>query len=195
MNTKQYANEKFKHIAEVLCSDNFRKRETLAGEVPFWIAPYPADAQVAVDAETELLLQKLRSRGLNPLCLDLFELCCQIAEEHVGLEKLFAVEQKRPKEKFKRALQSTVNVHERLVPAIVAAVQTAQPDMLLLKGVGAVYPFIRSHTVLNNLQSAVREVPTLLFFPGTYSGQSLNLFGLLKDDNYYRAFNIDQHKL
>ncbi|HAB28695.1 MAG TPA: DUF1788 domain-containing protein, partial [Xanthomarina gelatinilytica] len=31
---------------------------------------------------------------------------------------------------------------------------------------------------------------TVAFFPGEYNGHSLNLFGKLKDDNYYRAFNI-----
>lgn len=195
MNTKEYANQKFAHIAQVLCSDGFLKREALAGEIPYWIAPYQAEAQVEVERELELLEKKLRNQGLKPLFLDLFELCCRIADEHVGLEKLFAVEQKRPKDKFTRALQSTVNVHDRLVPAIVAQVQAAQPDMLLLKGVGAVYPFIRSHTVLNNLQSAVRDLPTVFFYPGTYSGHSLKLFGLMEDDNYYRAFNIDQFKL
>jgi hypothetical protein len=34
-----------------------------------------------------------------------------------------------------------------------------------------------------------------MFFPGRYTGQSLELFGLLKDDNYYRAFNIDNYKI
>ena len=36
------------------------------------------------------------------------------------------------------------------------------------------------------------EAPTLCFFPGDYDGHSLELFGILKDDNYYRAFNIDK---
>jgi hypothetical protein len=27
----------------------------------------------------------------------------------------------------------------------------------------------------------------VMFFPGEYSGQDLQLFGTIKDDNYYRA--------
>ena len=102
---------------------------------------------------------------------------------------------KKDKEKFRKALQSTINIHERLIPKIVELINESKPQFLMIKGVGSVYPFIRSHTVLNNLQSAVKDIPTLMFFPGEYSGQSLNLFGLLKDDNYYRAFNIDNFKL
>ena len=111
------------------------------------------------------------------------------------MEKIFEVEVKKDKEKFRKALQSTINIHERLIPKIVELINESKPQFLMIKGVGSVYPFIRSHTVLNNLQSAVKDIPTLMFFPGEYSGQSLNLFGLLKDDNYYRAFNIDNFKL
>ena len=68
-------------------------------------------------------------------------------------------------------------------------------DVLFLCGIGEVFPYIRSHNVLNNLQSTAKDKPTVLFFPGEYrhslaQGASLELFGLLHDDKYYRAFNI-----
>ena len=71
-------------------------------------------------------------------------------------------------------------------------------DVMFITGVGEVFPYIRSHTVLNNLQSTAKNKPTVMFFPGEYSqsleeGSSLNLFGKLIDDNYYRAFNIYKH--
>jgi len=68
-------------------------------------------------------------------------------------------------------------------------------DIFFLTGIGEVFPFIRSHNVLNNLQSVVTGKPMLMFFPGRYEqsdtlGSSLVLFGRLKDDQYYRAKNI-----
>ena len=61
--------------------------------------------------------------------------------------------------------------------------------------VGEVFPYIRSHNVLNNLQKVAKEKPTVMFFPGVYThslefGASLDLFGRLHEDRYYRAFNI-----
>ena len=49
--------------------------------------------------------------------------------------------------------------------------------------------------MLNNLQSTAKDQPTIMFFPGQYrqeigSGASLDLFGRIHDDKYYRAFNI-----
>src|SRR4051812_48529869 len=113
----------------------------------------------------------------------------QIIDEAIGLDKIFENERKKKKERFKNALQTTINIHERLIPRIKHQVEERSPKALLINGVGKVFPYIRSHNVLNNLQSAVKSIPTLMFFPGRYTGQSLELFGLLKDDNYYRAFN------
>ncbi len=79
--------------------------------------------------------------------------------------------------------------------AIANRITGAEYDVMFLLGVGEVFPFIRSHNVLNNLQSTAKEKPTVMFFPGDYthsleSGASLELFGRLHDDKYYRAFNI-----
>jgi hypothetical protein len=49
---------------------------------------------------------------------------------------------------------------------------------------------VRSHNVLNNLHQVLDSVPVVMFYPGRYSGQNLQLFGTIKDDNYYRAFPL-----
>jgi hypothetical protein len=85
-----------------------------------------------------------------------------------------------------------LNIHEVLLPKIKQLIEESEAQVYFLTGIGLVFPFIRSHTVLNNLQSIAKDSPTITFFPGDYNGHTLNLFGLLKDDNYYRAFNIEK---
>lgn len=63
-------------------------------------------------------------------------------------------------------------------------------DVLIITGVGEVYPFMRVHNILNNMQSSFRDVPVVVAYPGTFDGGSLSLFGKLKDGNYYRAFDL-----
>ena len=110
------------------------------------------------------------------------------------LDMMFSVEKKKSKDKFLRALQSSLNIHEILMPKISQLIEKAKADINFITGIGLVFPYIRSHTILNNLQNIAKESPTIIFFPGKYDGNTLNLFGLLKDDNYYRAFNIDTIK-
>jgi hypothetical protein len=182
--------EKFTFIRKVVSQERFLKMEGLSGEIPFWIAPYDVRAENQVNSEISNLVRKLHNDGIIALCIDLFELSCELVDEHIGLEEMFALEQSMEKQFFIDALQSTINIHERFIPAISERIEAESPSMLLIKGVGRVFPFIRSHIVLNNLQSAVKNIPTLMFFPGEYSGKSLKLFDLLADDNYYRANNI-----
>jgi len=195
MTIQEITHNKFVHVLKVVSSDSFLKMDALGGEIPFWIAPYDIEAHNQVEVEIKNLQTKLANMGIKTELIDLFELSCSITEANIGLEKMFEVEKRKDKEKFKRALQSTVNIHDRLIPAIIERLNAVEPQILFIKGVSSVYPFIRSHTVLNNLQSAVKHIPTVMFFSGAYSGNSLNLFGLMKDDNYYRAFNIDNQKI
>ena len=187
--------ENFNSIFDITRSKEFLNMEGLGGEVPFWIAPYDIQLQDFADQELNHLLNKLNNAGVKVLDLDLFQLSVEIIEENIGLDKMFQVEKKKSKDKFKKALQSTLNLHERFIPLIDKKVKESKAQILILKGVGAVYPFIRSHNVLNNLQSVVTHIPTLMFFPGEYNGRTLNLFGDIKDDNYYRAQNIFLHKI
>ena len=107
------------------------------------------------------------------------------------------MEESISKDQLKELLQGVLDPETHLVPAIAAKLAKNDFDVLFLSGVGEVFPYIRSHNVLNNLQSTAKEKPTVMFFPGGYthsleSGASLELFGRLHDDKYYRAFNIFQ---
>ena len=63
-------------------------------------------------------------------------------------------------------------------------------DVLLLTGVGDVFPFMRVHTLLEALQPYFSDVPILVMYPGEFDGHQLRLFGRLQPSDYYRAFNV-----
>lgn len=181
---------KFEHIHKVICSPGFLKMEALGGEIPFFIAAYDAKQENSVQRAIKGLINKLETSGVTVLEINLYDLVFEIIEEKGGRQRMFAFEKAKSKDKFMRALQSSINLHEVLIPKIASKIIGARARLHLLTGIGLVFPYIRSHTILNNLQNIAKEAPTIAFFPGEYNGHSLNLFGLLKDDNYYRAFNI-----
>ena len=183
--------KKFAHLYDVISTQRFLKKEALAGEVPFFISAYDAKQEVEVTNSIKLLRNKLETNGVTVLELNLYDLVCDILEEKGGIERMFQIEKAKIKDKFLNALQSTLNIHEVLMPRVKQYIDEFKANVYFLTGIGLVFPYIRSHTILNNLQSVATESPTVAFFPGEYNGHSLNLFGLLKDDNYYRAFNID----
>ena len=166
--------------------------EALGGEIPFFISAYDATQELEVRESIKLLKNKLKTSGIEVLEINIYDIVCEILEEKGGMERMFQAEKGKSKDKFLRALQSTLNIHQILMPRIKEKIDQAGAKVYLLTGIGLVFPYIRSHNILNNLQNVAKDSPTVAFFPGEYNGQTLNLFGLLKDDNYYRAFNIEK---
>ena len=88
-----------------------------------------------------------------------------------------------------------VNLREVLIPRIRERTAERPFRVLFLTGVGEVFPVIRSHLILNNLQSVLKDAPTIIFFPGRYAhgfanGSSLQVLCRLEEDHYYRAHNL-----
>ncbi|MEC4183418.1 DUF1788 domain-containing protein [Adlercreutzia sp. R21] len=68
-------------------------------------------------------------------------------------------------------------------------------DVLLITGVGEVYPLLRTHALLDNIQHLFADIPLVVAYPGCYDGASMRLFAGagnrgLEDGNYYRAFSL-----
>jgi len=187
--------EQFDHIFRVVSRKEFLRMEGRGGEIPFYISAYPAKEEIKVRDEIRMLKNKLTSKGIDVLELNLFDLVCEILEEKGGADRMFRIEKSRESEKFLKALQSTLNIHEVLLPKIKQLIDESEARIYFLTGIGLVFPFIRSHTVLNNLESIAKKSPTITFFPGDYNGLTLNLFGKLMDDNYYRASNLEEIKV
>lgn len=183
------------HIFAVLSSQRFLRMEGLSNEVPFFIYPYPPEAALDVAQSRKRVKNKLSQKGITVREVNLYDLSVEVLKGRGDWEEVLAVESGIDKPEFAEMLQSMLNPQQHLAPAIRAKIKDGDFDILFLTGIGEVFPYIRSHNVLNNLQSVVTGKPMLMFFPGRYEqsdtlGSSLVLFGQLKDDQYYRAKNI-----
>ena len=185
----------FDHLLTVLSGKRFLQKEGLGNEVPFFICPFDATILVEVARRQKQLINRLEQSGIRVLEINLYDLSIEILKERGIWEQILEIEPSVSKDELKELLQGVLDPEANLVPAMAAKLKNNEFDMLFLTGVGEIFPYIRSHHVLNNLQSTAKEKPTLMFFPGTYthsleSGASLDLFQRLHDDKYYRAFNI-----
>lgn len=187
--------EKFKNLYSKMTTDTFLSRSSLGGEIPFWISPYNPEQELEITRSIKSLKNKLETQGLVILELNLFDISIELLDEHLGEGEIFKLEQDMDKDEFKSAIQSVLDINEVFMPYLKKLIDESNAQIYFITGVGTCFPFLRSHNVLNNLQNIAKESPTVMFFPGKYNGTSLELFGLLKDDNYYRAFNIDNYKI
>ena len=187
--------ERAEHLYRVITSERFLTKQGLGNEVPFFICPFPAEEGLTMIEDRLDLVERIGHAGVTALDLSLYDISLGLLEERGIFEDVLAAEPDMEKSELRELLQGVLDVHEHLIPKIAEAIAAQPHDVIFLSGVGEVYPYIRSHNVLNNLQSTAKDKPTVLFFPGSYThstatGGSLDLFGLLHDDKYYRAFNI-----
>ncbi len=196
---------RFDHLLRVLSSERFLNCEGLNKEVPFFICPYRPQEQNEIFKLQEQLMHQLRQRSIEPLHIDLYDLSIDILQRPSALkgseskndfEAAIRIEREKGKDALLEHLQGVLDVENEVIPEIASRMnQAGQFDLMLLTGVGEVFPYIRSHNILNNLQSAAEQKPVVMFFPGDYThsleqGASLELFSRLHDDKYYRAFNV-----
>ena len=181
---------KFDKLFDNLTQESFLSMQALGGEIPFYIVPYNPVQENDVALKIKQLKDRLAFSGHSVYEIDLYDLSLDMLQDRGVLEKIIAKEQQLSKEKLFKTLQGVLDSETKLVPKIEELVKNNPSQMIFLTGIAHVFPYIRSHTVLNNLQNRIKDRPTVMFFPGTYT-QELSLFGRLKDDNYYRAFNLD----
>jgi hypothetical protein len=189
------AKQRIEHLFKVVTSQRFLTKQGLGNEVPFFICPFPAEEGLSMNEDRRALVTRITHAGVKVLDLSLYDLSLGILEERDILDRVLEIESESEKSEIRELLQSVLDPKANLIPKIGQAIAETDHDVIFLSGVGEVYPYIRSHNVLNNLQSTAKDKPTVLFFPGSYThalatGASLELFGRLHDDKYYRAFNI-----
>jgi len=187
--------DKLVHLRDLISGDRFLKKIGLGSEVPFFICPYKPEESIHMAQLQRQLIKHLEQSGVRILQVNLYDLSIEILKKNRIWDKILEIEGSTSKEKLKELLQDVLDPETYLVPAISEKMSNTDFDVFFLTGVGEVFPYIRSHSVLNNLQSTAKDKPTVMFFPGAYThspetGASLDLFGRLNNDKYYRAFNI-----
>ena len=192
---QQHLSNRFEHLLQLMKSERFLKMQGLGNEVPFFICPYKVEESLDMNTSIQQLRRNLEQSGINIVEVNLYDLCIEILKEGDDLSWYIENESEHDKSMMLDDLQSILDVKNSIIPRISEILNKKPCDILFMTGVGEVFPFIRSHNVLNNLQSTAKSHPTVLFFPGKYThsletGASLDLFGRLHDDKYYRAFNI-----
>ena len=187
--------DRLQHLFAVISGRRFLNKQGLGNEVPFFICPFRPEESVEMERLQRQLIKKLEQAGVRALDINLYDLSIEILKERDIWNQVLEMEASFSKDQLRELLQGVLDPEAHLIPAIADKLANTDFDVLFLSGVGEVFPYIRSHNVLNNLQSTAKEKPTVLFFPGAYThslefGASLDLFGRLHDDKYYRAFNI-----
>lgn len=185
-------NERLNLIKSRLDDERFIYGKGLGNDVNFHIFDYSAQDECMVrDYINNLSKVYNATQNKHKIkVFDLFEIMLEALEEKGYKERSFEIEKRDGSEKAINAIKNSLGLksdNSVLIKKI--AEETHESDIVFITGIGKIYPFFRAHKLLDNLQPYLKN-PLILFFPGSYTGQSFKLFNEISSDNYYRAFKL-----
>lgn len=186
-------NERLDKIWARISDEDFLANRGVANEVRYYVFDYePCDEMIMREKIKALKKQNNpEADGFQIIEYDLYEMVLQILEEKGYIEKCIKFEDEKGMDYLYKAVTKMLRLTNDDNLIVTRILESTSPNaVVFLTGVGKVFPFVRSHNVLNNLHQVLDSVPVVMFYPGTWNGQSLSLFGTITDGNYYRAFPL-----
>lgn len=193
--------DRFRFLLNTISSEKFLEMKGIGNEVPFFICPFDPKEMAQIEEMTDNLAIQLRHINISVAKINLYDLSIEMLQKRKRVwDHLKSKEETIDKDTLLDDFSNIFDAKNNLIPAIKEKLSEAKYDLIFITGIGEVFPYIRTHIILEHMESAVSDKPIVLFFPGEYGrggdyASDLRLFSKLKDNRYYRAINIYQYGL
>ncbi|WP_373808214.1 DUF1788 domain-containing protein [Jeotgalibaca porci] len=185
--------ERLQLLQENLLQPNFFNKKGLGNEMSFYIFDYDPQDELLIRQEFPEILEHVEKNrpDVRFQIFDLYEIILDFFEKRRYMEKNFKAESKLGSDKVIRKMQEGLKIATERDEIIQHIQDNLDPQaVIVLTGVGKSFPILRSHVILNSLQSILQNQSLLMLYPGKFENNTLKLFDIFHDDNYYRAFRI-----
>ncbi|WP_373752202.1 DUF1788 domain-containing protein [Jeotgalibaca porci] len=185
--------ERLQLLQENLLQPNFFNKKGLGNEMSFYIFDYDPQDELLIRQEFPEILEHVEKNrpDIRFQTFDLYEIIVDFFEKRRYMEKNFKAEGKMGSDKVIRKMQEGLKIATERDEIIQHIQDNLDPQaVIVLTGVGKSFPILRSHVILNSLQSILQNQSLLMLYPGKFENNTLKLFDIFHDDNYYRAFRI-----
>lgn len=178
--------ERLSALEKNFTNEQFLTNRGLSNEVGIYIFAYDPKDEMAV--EEFVRMQKNRNSAYNIVEFDLYKTFISICEERKIIKSIPSMQERKGSEYLKEQLKKVAS------PETFAKKMEYEPhrhgDIVVITGVGEIYPFLRVHSFLESIQHMFEDVPVVVMYPGKYDGQTLVLFNKFFDANHYRSFAL-----
>lgn len=165
---------------------------------PAYIYTYAAEEEYKMREQILLLTEKLQrpNHYLDSLVLNIYhELIAFLKAESFGRKSIFESVLEKEQEDPERAYLWVRNKlqSEKFIKYFSQKVKAhfeggnEKKAYLILYGFGSSFPYLRASELLKKTEHLIKDFKLIVFFPGTYKEARYRLFGVLDDDNMYRA--------
>ena len=179
--------ERLDRLRLLMQSKDLLEGKGLSYEVNIHIFCYDAAEEMTVQ---HFISQVTADQLMNCHVIEynLYRIFTRICEDLDILDSIPEMEETEGKNFLLEQLHSAIGEDE-FIRVMQEIAQPQLGDVMLLTGVGDVFPFMRVHKLLEAMQPYFTKAPILVLYPGRFDGNYVRLFDLLEPNPYYRAFN------
>lgn len=187
--------DRLNQILPKITSEQFLNAHGVGNEIPYHVFEYPASEELVVREHIKFLLEKIPQTrpGIRLVSVNLFDFLIEHLRSRNLLDRSFEMDRRQGQQQLFRHLEKLVQA-DKVAPLLAEKFPAAETDLVLIHGVGSVWPFTRASGLLNGLHQYTGDTPVVMFYPGSYDQVCFRLFGKVRDegkqDNYYRAFRL-----
>lgn len=189
--------ERLTILDKTIHSKDFLTNRGLGNEIGYYIFDYnPKDEFLVREHVRNLANSNVPSKdGYILQVYNLYNIMMDYIDERGYFDKIAQMEKKHNIE----FVSSRVNRLMRMEEFDDAQMYFAQyinknicdDAVVILTGIGEIYPIIRAHSILNKLNLVYTKRPVIMMYPGKYDRLKLDILETNLETNYYRAFRIE----
>ncbi|RME21860.1 MAG: DUF1788 domain-containing protein [Deltaproteobacteria bacterium] len=177
-------------LEPVLMADDPRPQISAYHDMPYAIFRYLPEHEFAVRQEVALLRTRLEQAGKRVTVISLAR-CLQeaFAREGLSMKRIMQAEKRTGTDRMVATVHGILS-HRQPLDDLVAEHMPAEADprrdVVFITRAGALFPFYRTSSLLEQLKGKV-HVPSVLFYPGELDGAAgLRFMGVLDAEHNYR---------
>lgn len=188
--------EKLEHLREKIRTSDFQHSRGLSNEVSYYILAYdPQDEPIVAESITNMKEQlNHETVGVDIIEFNVYDIMWNLIDQMGIRDAVIDMEAEDGIDYLSEQLNNAFEMTEsdnKFVKYMKNKLEGKTDVVAFVTGIGQIFPLIRAHKILNTMHQIISDIPVVLFYPGKYDSLSLSMFGEAKEDNYYRAFQIN----
>lgn len=184
-----------------LADKDFQDHQTGNLFFPAYMYLYDPEKEYEIDAEILDIKNRLHrpNNYLDVMVIDIFEeFVSYLKQEKFGRDTKFdfytQYESSKPEAVYKALHQDSYDTRflsylNTKIKTHLEAAKNFEVAYVFVKGFGNAFPYIRASRFMNNFEKYIVGYKLIMFYPGEVKDY-YSLFGLLKDENLYRAIKL-----
>lgn len=188
--------ERFEVLEKLFRSEEFLENRGLGNEVGYYIFDYDPKLELSVRENIQRIKRQnsLENDGYEIKVFNLYKIMMELLESKKYTNKIIEFEKKHDISFLATRINRVLKMEEfddsEMYFTKYIQDRVDEKTIVILTGIGELYPLVRAHSVLNKMHLVYNKRPVIMMYPGSYDRLKLTILNTNREANYYRAFRV-----